>query len=117
MKKSFLILIVLFSLLSCEAIFVEDISDRTVVLLAPTNNTEVVNGSIIFTWGAIEDIAAYQIQIATPNFQNASQILLDSISIETSFTKELVAGSYEWRVKASNSDYTTNYSSNAFIVN
>jgi hypothetical protein len=94
MKKSFLILVLLCSLLSCEAIFVEDISDRTVVLLA-----------------------AYQIQIATPNFQNASQILLDSISIETSFTKELVAGSYEWRVKASNSDYTTNYSSNAFIVN
>jgi hypothetical protein len=117
MKKSFLILVLLCSLLSCEAIFVEDISDRTVVLLAPTNTTEVVNGSIVFTWDAIEDVDAYQIQIATPNFQKASRILLDSISIKTSFTKELAAGSYEWRVKASNSDYATNYSTNGFIVN
>jgi hypothetical protein len=117
MKKTCLILVLLCSLLSCEAIFVEDVSDRTVVLLAPTNNIEVANGSIVFTWGSIEGIDTYQIQIATPNFQNASQILLDSISIKTSFTKELEVGYYEWRVKASNSDYVTSYSASAFIVN
>ena len=86
MKKSFLILVLLGSLLSCETIFVEDVSKRSVVLLAPTNNTEVVNGSIVFTWGAIEHIGADQIQIAASNFKNAPQVLLDSLSIKTSVT-------------------------------
>jgi hypothetical protein len=117
MKKSFLILVLLCSLLSCEAIFVEDISDTMVVLLAPTDNAEVTSGSVRFDWSPIEDTDFYQIQIATPNFKNASQILLDSIAINTSITKNLEVGVYEWRVKASNSDYTTSYSTNAFIVN
>ena len=117
MKKRIFILVLLATFLSCEAIFIEDISDRTVVLLAPTNNTEVTNGDVIFTWHSVEDAEMYQIQIATPNFQNASQFLLDSLITTTSFIKDLEIRDYEWRVKASNSDYSTEYSTNAFIVN
>ena len=117
MNRISLFVVGVFLLFNCEAIFVENISDQTVILLAPTNNSEVTSGTIQFNWEQVLEATAYEIQIATPNFQNASQISLDFISIKTSFTKELAAGSYEWRVKASNSDYATNYSTNAFIVN
>lgn len=117
MKKKLLTFCFLIFLFSCEAIFVEDISDRNVFLLAPTNNSEVANGAILFNWNSVEDTDSYQIQIAIPDFQNASQILLDSITTNTSITKELEIGEYQWRVKAMNSDYETPYSTSSFSVN
>jgi hypothetical protein len=117
MKNTFFILVLFCLLISCEAIFVEDISNRKVVLLAPTNNAVLDSGTIHFNWTPMKEIEGYQIQIATPNFLSASQLLLDSISTHTTITKSLEIGSYEWRVKATNSDYETPYSSSSFTVN
>ena len=102
---------------NCEAVFVEDISNETVVLLAPINDTELSSGTIQFNWQELADVTEYKIQIATPNFSTASQILLDSVITSTVISKNLEVGNYEWRVSASNSEYTTNYSINSFKVN
>ncbi len=116
MKKVYLLLLLCFTL-SCEAIFVEDISDDSVMLQAPTNNSQVTSGNIVFTWQLVDQAEAYQVQIATPDFQNASQIVLDSITDANSVSTHLDAGTYEWRVKAMNSEYETPYSAVSFTVN
>ncbi len=116
MEKKLLVVVVLFLLSNCESIFIEDISTETVVLLAPSNNSEIANGIIGFNWQELDDAIEYQIQIAKPSFSGASQILLDSISTSTIISKDLEVGEYEWRVKALNSNYTSNYTTNFFSV-
>lgn len=117
MKKKLLIFCSIILLWNCEAIFVEDVSNETIVLLAPADNTEVINGTIKFNWQQVSDSVKYNIQIATPSFDAATQIVLDSISTSTIISKDLEVGDYQWRVKASNSGYSTNYSTSSFKVN
>ena len=117
MKKKFLLSISLVFLLSCEAIFVDDISSETIELLAPSNNVEVPSGDVQFNWMVLENAEQYRIQIATPDFQNATQILMDSVLSSTSIIKNLNAGDYSWRVQGENSGYTTSFSTNTFKVN
>lgn len=117
MKKNLIVLCSIILLWNCEAIFVEDLSNETIVLLAPLDNTEVINGSIQFNWQQVSDSVKYTIQIATPSFDAASQIVLDSITTSTVISKNLEVGDYQWRIKASNSGYSTNYSTSSFKVN
>jgi len=116
MKKTFLILIFI-CFFSCEAIFEEDLSNDVVTVLAPTESSEVNAGNIRFSWQSLEDATSYQIQIATPNFENASQILLDSIIETTSIIDSLRVGTYQWRLRAINTSYQTPYNTINFTVN
>lgn len=116
MKKSLIALIALFLLTACEAIFVENISNATVKAIAPSNGSVISNGVIHFTWNALDDEIKYRLQIVSPNFINANQVLLDTLIEKTSFTKELAIGNYQWRVKAVNSDYETAYTTNSFEI-
>jgi len=116
MKKRLLFIAVVLLLSNCESIFVEDISENPIILLAPSTNSEVANGSVIFTWQGVRDATQYEIQIATPSFANASQIVLDSITTTTLISKDLKLNDYEWRVRAFNSAYNTPYVTNAFTV-
>ena len=117
MKKKFLLLLALGMLLGCEAIFVENISNATVSILAPKDGTAISTGIINFNWNAVDDADMYQIQIATPGFSNASQVVVDSTITKTSFSKNLTIGVYQWRVKGLNSDYQTNFTTASFEVN
>ena len=116
MKKVSLVFLALF-IFSCEAVFVEDISSDTVVLQAPMNSVILTAGNITFSWQLLEAADFYQIQIATPNFQNAMQIIIDSITTENSVVKNLTTGDYQWRVKAINSAYETPHSTTNIVVN
>lgn len=113
--SKFLSGLLLITFFSCEEIIMEkDISESQVALLAPSQNAEFYFTGVTFTWETLPDATEYQLQIATPNFENPLQIVLDTIVKETSFTKQLPIGNYEWRVKAINSAYNTNYS-NRFV--
>ena len=116
MKKVSLILL-LCIIVSCEAIFVEDISNDSVILLAPTDNTQITSGNNTFSWQLLDDAEMYEVQIAKPNFQNATEILLDSVVNSNSIIENIEVGNYEWRVKAVNSEYDTSYSKASFTVN
>lgn len=115
--NKFLIGILCFSFFSCEEIIMEkDISKSEVVLTAPMNNAQFYSTGVTFTWDVVTDATEYQLQIATPNFANPLQIVLDKTIKENTFTQQLPLGNYEWRVKAINSAYSTNYSSRQFSV-
>jgi len=118
-----LLLLIAISFCSCDDIIeVTDISNEQVTLLAPLNNTVVADSLVNFNWNSVNEAESYLVQIATPNFENASQLVLDSvIVIDTSFTgtsvsRMLLDNTYEWRVKAFNSDFETDFSLSRFRV-
>lgn len=102
---------------SCEDIIeVPDISQKVVVVLAPTEDVVINETNINFSWNSLEDADTYKLQIATPNFEEATQIVLDTTITSTNFTKTLDFGSYQWRIRAENTDYQTNYTIQSFTV-
>ncbi len=110
-------ILILFLMLSCDDIIeVEDISDGTVLILAPTNNATLTTTEVNFSWDMLDDAEKYKLQIATPTFEEATQILLDTIITITNFNKTLDVGNYEWRIRAENSVYQTSYTTQSFTI-
>lgn len=110
--------------MACEDILeVPDISNGTVELLAPLDGTVIDQNTVSFSWSAVDEATNYVVQVATPSFANASQLVLDSIMVvDSTFTgtrisQTLLNDSYEWRVKARNSDFETPFSIAAFTLN
>ncbi len=104
-------------LCSCEEILLEeDISTSKVELLTPGENAVIKSSTISFRWTEVEAATEYQLQIATPGFEAPQQIVTDVIIEENFYSAELPEGEYEWRVRATNSNYSTAFSSGAFTV-
>lgn len=109
----------------CEDILeVPDISNETVAVLAPTEGSVLTTNEVSFNWEEIEEATLYQVQVATPSFVNAAQIVLDSViredtlgNIQTQINQDIVNGSYQWRVKALNSGFETGFTLSNFQVN
>ncbi|MDC7996886.1 hypothetical protein [Gilvibacter sediminis] len=114
--------ILLFSLIivttySCEeTIFEPDISEDAVSILAPVDGVTIDNETTRFSWNGIDGATEYRIQVATPNFENATQILTDSVVDQFSLEIRLSSGSYQWRVRAQNSGHQTPYTTATFTV-
>ncbi|MEM6685018.1 MAG: hypothetical protein AAF617_04400, partial [Bacteroidota bacterium] len=107
---------IIFMLVSCsEIIEVPDITNDTVNLVAPADNTTVNTATLALSWETVENADNYQVQIARPDFENILELELDSTVTENSISVNLEAGnSYQWRVRAKNSDYTTAYTTYSF---
>lgn len=116
--KKLVILLLIGVIYSCDEIIeVTDISEETVTILAPTDATTVATGTINFNWNPVDEATEYQLQIATPTFENATQIVIDSLVTSNSFSQLLEIGEYQWRVKALNSTFETNFITNSLTVN
>ena len=116
--KRYLFILTALCLYACEDIIgVEDISETSVLALAPTNGVVLTQDSVVFSWNPTEDALAYRLQVARPTFENATQIVLDSLVTSSSFSQILESGDYQWRVRAENSGYTSGYTTNSFTIN
>jgi len=115
--KKLLVVFCFMSLLSCEDIIeVVDISESTVSVLAPTNDAVLNMNNLTFTWEAVEDAENYKLQIATPTFNEAIQIVVDTTLTSLNYIDTLENGDYEWRIRAENSDYQTAYTTQSFSI-
>lgn len=103
--------------IACETIFVENISDKQIEVLAPKSNATLSKGVVHFLWNPLNDVDNYRLKVATPNFKEASQIILDTTLTKTSFHKNLTKGSYEWQIIGVNSAYQTRKTNIVFKVN
>ena len=97
---------------------VPDISNEIVTVLAPADaSTFTTTDTISFSWNSLTDAENYVIQIAIPDFANATEIIEDVTQTETTFSvSNLDESSYEWRVKATNADSETAYTTQTFTV-
>lgn len=100
----------------CSEIFVEDISDKELILISPADAlvTEVV--TVMFWWEETEDIEKYNLQVVHPNFENPQQVLLDTNITGNRFSQTLYPGDFEWRVNGFNSVYETEYKYRTFTI-
>lgn len=94
---------------SCKDIQEEDISGLTVVLHTPANSTTTEVLTHTFWWSKIDGATEYNLQIASPSFLTPEYLILDSNVTSNKYTFTLNPGSYEWRVKAMNGAYETDY--------
>jgi len=108
---------------SCEELLeVPDISNENVELLAPSESTVVVQNTVNFSWNEVFEATQYQVQVAAPDFENAAQIVVDTlIVVDSTFVglnikRTLVDSDYEWRVKAQNNGHETEFTTNRFSV-
>lgn len=102
--------------LSCSVIFVMDISNEEVILLAPHDKLETTLSTQTFWWEYVEDANGYQLQIVNPDFNQIKVLILDTIVSGNKFTYNLSPNYYEWRVRALNSAYSTNYTVNSLKI-
>lgn len=116
MKKAFLIVITVFSVSCDDIIEVEDISKQSVDVLAPTDSSTVDTVKVAFSWSPVSDAKQYHLQVAKPSFENASQIVADTLLTRQNYSQDLVEGSYQWRIRAENSDYATAYTTVSFSI-
>ena len=115
--KRLLLLFVLIGLTSCDDLIeVVDISKETVIILAPTQGSVIDTTRVVFTWEQVKEAENYHLQVATPTFENAIQIVVDTLLVSTSYSAQLEKAEYEWRIKAENSDYQTNFTKSRFRV-
>ncbi len=119
MKASFVIIIVLIIaiLTGCEDIIeVDNISRERVKLLAPADDVTSNNTTIFFSWEMLEEAETYQLQVAKPSFEEALEIVTDTTSNSTQYSDTYSEGNFEWRVRAFNSAYETEYTTHSFSI-
>ena len=125
MRKSIAVLAIAMGIVfaSCEDLLeVPNISEESVELLAPSDSTIVLQSDVNFTWNEVFEATRYHIQVAAPSFENAAQIVVDTLIVVDStfvsprFSKTLTDSAYEWRVKAQNSGFETGFTTNKFSV-
>lgn len=103
---------------SCEELVeVENISDRFINVIAPSEGLVLEQSKITYTWQALSGAKNYHLQVATPNFKNAAQVVIDTLLTGTNYSIEHSNGSYQWRIRGENSDYKTAYSTQSFKIN
>lgn len=108
-KYILLIFIGLFVFSCDEIIMEEDFEEAQLVILAPVDNANFNSTSVTFNWEPLEGATSYVLQIAKPDFANATEIILNTEIEETTFTQQLNIGAYQWRIKAKNSAYETTF--------
>ncbi|ANH80048.1 hypothetical protein A8C56_02780 [Niabella ginsenosidivorans] len=93
---------VLMTQTSCEAIFDDDFSAYSVKLAAPADSIVLADTVVQLSWNAIEATADYQVQLAQPEFDSLSVLLKDTVTRNTMLrVTGLERGrQYQWRVRA-----------------
>ena len=101
------------TLISCEDIIEEDITDDNITVQSPLDGSVIASNSVMFQWNSLGGAEDYRIQI----IDDSNVIILDSLIMSTSFNYPMNPGDYSWRVRGENFAYQTAYSfSNYFNV-
>lgn len=107
---------------ACSDFEETDLSEETVVLLAPGDCTTNDENNQLFVWEDLTeddpdlDVEYYNLQIAEPDFTSPLRFVLDSNISGDSYEIILEAGTYEWRVRAENTTSRTAYTTYQLTV-
>ncbi len=102
---------------SCEKIFEEDIEKQKVIIISPADSALISGQSVTFWWEEIEGATQYELQVVSPGFNNATQLLLDTLlDINKCLFNFNNSGAYECRVRALNGAYRTAYTIHSFTL-
>ncbi len=119
MKKIFgyvIAAIAVLSMVSCQDFFEKNIEDKTVTIISPLDGTVSPYYAVIFRWNDVSGATEYQIQAVSPSFENPLLFLYDTLISGTSITLSFNPGSFQWRIRAVNSAYMSNFQTYYFSI-
>ncbi len=103
-------------LIGCGEVVEKDISDKEVVLLAPSDGAELDSGNVSLWWEPVDGASGYQLSLVSPGFTNAVYLIEDTATSSNVFEVSLNPGEYEWSVSAFNNGYATDFFVAGFTV-
>lgn len=116
MIKFVIPILCVFLFASCEQILEKDIQKKKISLLVPADDIRSNIQSIGFLWEAMDGNNSYRLQIVQPDFEIPEALVLDTLISKNSFYQYLDLGKYEWRVRAENTAYQSEYSTRSLWV-
>lgn len=103
----------IFAMISCEDILEVDISNDTVQIISPQNNQEITSNVVNFQWNELDGANKYRVQV----YSASSSLIIDSLVTQKNLSYPMNQGTYQWRVRAENAAYQSNYTfNNTFSV-
>jgi len=105
-KILILSLIFISTISSCDDIFEEDISNESIDLISPLDESVVEGNFVTLQWQAIGNVDNYRLEIKS----EVTGFIIDTLSLENVVSIPLSAGDYSWKVRGENSAYQTDYS-------
>lgn len=105
----FLTSAMVFIISSCEDITEKNITNNELVLLAPGDNIRTAHATQTFWWEGVDGASVYNLQIVSPTFESIEILVADTIITKNKFTVNLFPASFEWRVRAMNGSFQTQY--------
>ena len=109
-------ILIMFCISGCSTIFENDIESEPVTLMAPCDGLRTSIVLQTFWWYYVKDATNYNLQIVSPNFDYVEKLVLDTILSVNKFQITLNPGTYQWRVNAFNSGYSTQYTTNTIYI-
>ncbi len=103
MKQILILLFSLMALTACEDIFVKDISDKQINIVAPANNIVLDKSEVTLVWEELEGAQNYHVIVVSPSLAEVRYYACDSITEDYKLKVSLPNGAYEWSVQATNS--------------
>ena len=90
---------------SCDDILEDDITDDVVEIISPSEDLIINGNTVQFSWQVLDGADRYRIQIIKSN-----QVYeVDSLVTTNTFKYVLNSGNYQWRLRAENFAYISNY--------
>lgn len=112
---SFLIL-ALAQLWFCGDVLEDNISKKTINMLAPSDVAIITDDTISFWWDHLSGATEYEFHLVSPSLSSPTRVLVDTITSHNLLTFQVKEGSYEWEVRALNNGYSTDYFYRSFTV-
>lgn len=115
---SYIIILALILLASCDDIFERDIENEELELFTPREGYVTTDPIIHFWWAGVEGASMYSLQVATPSFYSdeIEELVLDTVLYDTKFEFVFDPDNFEWRVSAFNNISATEYFYGTFQI-
>ncbi|HVD97199.1 MAG TPA: hypothetical protein VNB90_03270 [Cytophagaceae bacterium] len=94
---------------ACKDVFEKDITNQKITIDTPPDGAQSQVYKQLFWWEDLNGASQYRIQIASPSFDNPQSIVDTVITGTNKFYKTLSPGLYQWRIRAENGAYKTQY--------
>lgn len=93
-----------------------DLTTKSILLTSPASNTNTNESTIDFRWDPMANALNYTIQVASPDFSDNGNILLNELTEDNNFSATFSEGDYRWRVRGENNTSVSPYSERAFSI-
>jgi hypothetical protein len=110
------VFMLLFSLSACNLFFEERLDKESITLLAPADSTRSEVFLTTFWWEELEGADFYTLQVVKPGFATPQQLIVDSAVNGLTYEIQLTPGTYQWRVRAENASYSTEFETRTLFI-